>query len=152
MNRYAVVTPRLEIRGLRTRKTAEHHAARLGNARIEEYELSAIDELISELNDMIDGGEECKAHDSQITGLIEIARQAKAKLSAVSNAAARESLRLRFLMKAELLDGFVSVPMDRYEYACEVAQERGHDEPTEDDELEGFRRLIDAAIAKEQSK
>ena len=77
MSRYAVITERLEIRGLRTRKTAEHHATRLGDARIEEYELSAIDELISELSDMIDGGDECRGHDSHITYLIELAKRVK---------------------------------------------------------------------------
>lgn len=43
-------------------------------------------------------------------------------------------------------DGFVHVKKDRYEYASEVAEEKGRDEPNEEDELEGYRRMIDCAM------
>jgi hypothetical protein len=44
------------------------------------------------------------------------------------------------------IDGFGNVEKDRYCYATDVAEEEGHEEITKSDELEGFRRLIDAAI------
>lgn len=53
--------------------------------------------------------------------------------------------RLLFLLKADCIESFVGVTKDRYEYASEVAEERGHKTPTLNDELVGFRRLIDAA-------
>ena len=37
-------------------------------------------------------------------------------------------------------DGFVHVAKDRYEYALDVAEEEGHDEPTKSDELEEIGR------------
>ena len=54
--------------------------------------------------------------------------------------------RLRYIME-EGPDGFVHVAKDRYEYALDVAEEEGHDEPTKSDELEGYRRMLDCAIA-----
>lgn len=44
------------------------------------------------------------------------------------------------------IDGFVNVEKDRYDYAVDVAGEKGHDVPTPLDELEGLRRCIDAAM------
>jgi len=44
------------------------------------------------------------------------------------------------------IDFFSDVQKNRYQYATDVAKEEGHDEITEQDEIEGFRRLIDAAI------
>ncbi len=55
-----------------------------------------------------------------------------------------DTKRLAFLMQE--IDGFGNVLRDRYDYATEVSEEEGHDEITESDELEGFRRLIDAAM------
>jgi hypothetical protein len=52
--------------------------------------------------------------------------------------------RLRFLMTE--IEGFQNVEKDRYEFASDVADERGNLGPSDDDELEGFRRLIDAAM------
>jgi hypothetical protein len=46
-------------------------------------------------------------------------------------------------------DGFVHVEKDRYEYAMERAEMAGRDEPNETDELNGFRLMIDAAMAAE---
>lgn len=60
-----------------------------------------------------------------------------------------DAKRLLFLMRDTGIEGFVNVEKDRYELACEVACERTGDvgaEPTEADELEGFRRLLDAAM------
>ena len=51
--------------------------------------------------------------------------------------------RLAFAMQD--IDGFVGVEPDKYDFAMRVAIEMGHDEPTREDELEGLRRLIDAA-------
>ncbi len=59
---------------------------------------------------------------------------------------ASDTERLRYMMD-EGPDGFMHVTKDRYEYACDVAGEEGHDEPTAADELEGFRRMIDCAMA-----
>lgn len=50
------------------------------------------------------------------------------------------------LMFACEFDGFTTVKKDRYEYAIECARESGRDIPTKEDELNGLRRLIDAAI------
>jgi hypothetical protein len=55
------------------------------------------------------------------------------------------------LMAAFEADGFVGVELDRYDYACIVAEENGHSEPTRDDEIEGVRRLIDQHIANQRS-
>jgi hypothetical protein len=55
-----------------------------------------------------------------------------------------DTKRLAYLMQE--IDGFGNVLKDRQHYATEVAEEEGHDEITASDELEGFRRLIDAAI------
>ena len=54
--------------------------------------------------------------------------------------------RLRYILENEVLDGFVNIQKDRYDYAMDVANELGHEEPTKDDELEGFRRLIDCVM------
>ena len=54
--------------------------------------------------------------------------------------------RLLFLVKAEVIEGFVGVTKDRYDYASEVAEERKHETPTMNDELEGLRRLLDEAM------
>ncbi len=39
-------------------------------------------------------------------------------------------------------EGISGLKKDKYDYAAEVANERGHKEPTEADELEGFLRMI----------
>jgi hypothetical protein len=53
--------------------------------------------------------------------------------------------RLRFLMQHGP-EGFYGVPKDRYDYACEVAMDRGCGLPSIDDELNGYRRMIDEAM------
>ncbi len=52
--------------------------------------------------------------------------------------------RLKFIMQD--LDSFWKVEKDRFEYAWDVAEESGRVEPTEDDLLEGFRRMVDEAM------
>lgn len=46
-------------------------------------------------------------------------------------------------------DGFAHVEKDRYQYASERAEAAGREEPNWQDELNGWRLLIDAAIAAE---
>jgi hypothetical protein len=60
-----------------------------------------------------------------------------------------DTQRLQYLLHAEVLDGFAHVTLDRHEYAFHCADEAGREEPNQDDELNGFRRLIDAAIDRE---
>ena len=57
-----------------------------------------------------------------------------------------DTRRLRYLMN-DGPDGFAHVPMDRYDYAMQLAERSGREEPTDDDELNGFRLMIDAAMA-----
>lgn len=54
--------------------------------------------------------------------------------------------RLKFIMKESGIEGFIGVAKDRYEYALDIAIERGRDEPNERDEMDGFRMLIDEAM------
>lgn len=56
--------------------------------------------------------------------------------------------RLWFLR--ECVEGLRGVTGDRYDHAVEIARERHHDEPSEQDELDGFRRMIDRAIRNER--
>ena len=57
-----------------------------------------------------------------------------------------DSDRITYLLTIDIFDGFVDVQKDRYEYAMDVAKENGRDEPTFEDELEGFRRMIDCSM------
>ena len=59
----------------------------------------------------------------------------------------KDSERLAWLMREDCLpDGFMNVAKDRYQYAMQAAEEAGREEPTDDDYLDGLRRLIDAAM------
>ena len=60
-----------------------------------------------------------------------------------------DTRRLFYVMKAAGIDGFCHVEKDRYDYASEQAETAGRDCPNEKDEFNGFRLLIDAAIAAE---
>lgn len=60
-------------------------------------------------------------------------------------ASSSDAERLKFLMQ-EGPDGFVNVLKDRHQYAMEVAEEKGREIPNEQDEIEGFRRMIDCAM------
>ena len=58
-----------------------------------------------------------------------------------------DHLRLRYLCKKAIPEALGSVEKDVYEYACDVADEKGRadEEPTDEEFLEGFRRMLDAA-------
>lgn len=58
-----------------------------------------------------------------------------------------DTRRLRWLMHC--CEGFAGVTKDRHDYAMELAAMSGRDEPNEMDGLNGFRLLIDAAMAAE---
>lgn len=57
-----------------------------------------------------------------------------------------DAKRLMFAMQD--IDGFVGIKQDKYDLAVVVMEERGLDEPDEECELEGVRRLIDKAIQR----
>lgn len=69
------------------------------------------------------------------------------QLLAENDALREDAERLMYMSRD--MDGFVHVARDKYEYAIECMQEAGRTEPTFDDELNGLRRMIDAA-RKEQ--
>jgi hypothetical protein len=58
-----------------------------------------------------------------------------------------DSRRLAYLMRE--IDGFVHIAKDRYDYALELAQRDGREAPNAMDELNGFRQMIDDAMAAE---
>ena len=53
----------------------------------------------------------------------------------------------RLLYATKDFDGYVHVMRDKYDFALECMEEAGRSEPTIEDELNGVRRLIDAALA-----
>ena len=58
-----------------------------------------------------------------------------------------DTMRLAWLISEDAVpEGFPGVASDRYDYAMQVAAERGRDEPNDSDCLDGFRRLVDAAM------
>jgi hypothetical protein len=62
-----------------------------------------------------------------------------------------DAMRLRYLMDAEVLEGFAHVEPDRYDCASQCAEMAGRKEPNEDDELNGFRLMIDMAAFADSS-
>ena len=56
--------------------------------------------------------------------------------------------RLLFLMDDGCVEGFAGIVKDRHEYAYLVAVGNGRFAPNREDELEGFRRLIDASMER----
>jgi hypothetical protein len=70
-------------------------------------------------------------------------------LNTTTPQADKDGERLFYVFSDTGIDGFTNVDKDRYEYASEVADENGRDEPNQPDEIEGIRRLIDAAMARE---
>ena len=58
----------------------------------------------------------------------------------------------RLLYATKDFDGYVHVKRDKYDFALECMEEAGRNEPTIEDELNGVRRLIDAAIAAQAKK
>lgn len=52
----------------------------------------------------------------------------------------------RLMYMAKDMDGFVHVDRDKYDYAIECMEEAGREEVSEEDEIKGLRRMIDAAM------
>lgn len=59
-------------------------------------------------------------------------------------AAQKDAARLMYATKD--YDGFEHVKLDKYDYAIECMEDAGRNEPNEEDELNGVRKLIDAAM------
>lgn len=55
-----------------------------------------------------------------------------------------DTLRMEFLMQD--IDSYFKVKKDKYDYSLDVAEENGREVPIYSDSIEGFRRLIDAAM------
>lgn len=72
-----------------------------------------------------------------------------AKLLDYAEELEKDSSRLWF---ACIFDGYSTVKEDRYEFAQKCADENGRDEPNLEDELNGLRRLIDAAMEAESAQ
>ena len=60
-----------------------------------------------------------------------------------------DSERLRYLMGC--VEGIYGVRLDRFDYAMQVAELNGRDEANATDELDGFRRMIDDAMAADDT-
>src|SRR5690606_24762564 len=75
-----------------------------------------------------------------------------AEAAAALEAAREDAERLAFLASEPVVEGFVGVEKDIYDYACDAAWESGRDEPNESDMLAGLRRMIDAAIDRARGK
>lgn len=59
-----------------------------------------------------------------------------------------DSARLAWLVKSgNVFDAFSDMEKDRYDYAMDAAMEAGREEPSDADDVEGFRRLLDAVMA-----
>ena len=71
-----------------------------------------------------------------------------AEKQALLEATQKDAARLMFACE---FDGYVGVEKDKYDYACECMDEAGRDEPNEEDELNGLRRLIDAKMDSKNS-
>lgn len=76
----------------------------------------------------------------------------KSDLAAAIAREEADSRRLDWLWRDSGVEGFVNVTGDVYDYAQDVADEHGRDEPSREDFSAGFRRLIDAAIAAQQAE
>lgn len=70
----------------------------------------------------------------------------KQAYSALMSAADKIKALEKELMFACEFDGYTTVEKDRYDYAIDCMEEKGRDEPSKEDELNGLRRLIDAAM------
>jgi hypothetical protein len=70
--------------------------------------------------------------------------------AAALEAAREDSERLDWLASEYIPEGLIHVESDIYDYAYEVAEENGRDEPTDADHLAGYRRMLDAARANDQ--
>lgn len=72
-----------------------------------------------------------------------------AEVMRILDDAARDTVRLRWLVGALGLDGLGESDKDIHDHAMDVATEEGHDEPDSEDYFWAFRRLIDAAMSDE---
>ncbi|MDV5862015.1 hypothetical protein QM298_14120 [Pseudomonas mendocina] len=61
----------------------------------------------------------------------------------------KDAERLNLLADHVVIEGFVGVEKDIYDLSCGVAEGNGREEPSEDDQRQAFRLLIDAFRAKE---
>ena len=61
----------------------------------------------------------------------------------------RDAERLDWLWRDSGIEGFIGVEGDIHDFAMNEANDNGRDEPNADDYNAGFRKLIDAAMAKE---
>lgn len=71
----------------------------------------------------------------------------ESKLREILQEYSKDSKRLMFACE---FDGYTTVEKDRYDYAIESMKENGRDEANEEDELNGLRRLIDAAMKEKK--
>lgn len=56
---------------------------------------------------------------------------------------------IEYLALESGIDGLGDAERDRHEYTIEVCDECGHDEPTVEDAVEGFRRMALEAVKKQ---
>jgi hypothetical protein len=62
-----------------------------------------------------------------------------------------DAKRLLYLFDAGAIEGFANVEKDMYDYASELAERSGREEPNRMDELNAVRLLIDAAMAADEA-
>lgn len=86
---------------------------------------------------------------NQLTGLMTCHRIWCQRLGEVKAKQPTDTERLRWLCRTLEFDGLMDVEPDVHEYALEIASEKSHNEPTPEDYFEAYRRLIDAAMAKD---
>lgn len=82
--------------------------------------------------------------------IVDTLRAQLAAVTAERDAARADGPRLMFVCRD--FDGYVDVKLDKYDYAMQCAAEGGRVEPTPEDELNGVRRMIDAAIDAAQKE
>ena len=121
------------------------------HARIVELEESEIgliterdyrDEIIDRMADVVLGTD--RSEWSSSYDLIDAAQEVEDEIKRQKSELEKDAARLLYATKD--YDGFVHVKRDKYEFTLECMEEAGRSEPTIEDELNGVRRLIDAAI------
>lgn len=95
------------------------------------------------LADMYDYGDPAAHSNTWKSAVCTELRRQHARIAELEKDAAR------LLYATKDYDGFVHVERDKYSLLLECMEEAGRSEPTDEDELNGVRRLIDAAIAAE---
>ena len=94
----------------------------------------------------IDAEDLIRAQYARIAEMEDVADMAIKRIAELEKDAAR------LLYATKDYDGFVHVERDKYDFILECMEEAGRSEPTDEDELNGVRRLIDAAIAAQAKK